>query len=114
MEEEFEMSDGGQAWENITFIYVGEHKSVGVKWENKNPGSGKKRERGSERNPNRYGGPKWPIGSKSHPCLCLLALTTKSRSVAKTGGDRIIRQREGGGGIEWNGSVTPSAQSMAK
>ena len=45
MEEEFEMLDGGQAWENITFIYVGEHKSVGVKWENKNPGSGKKRER---------------------------------------------------------------------
>ena len=39
-EEEFEMLDGGQAWENITFIYVGEHKSVGVKWENKNPGSG--------------------------------------------------------------------------
>ena len=35
MEEEFEMLDGGQAWENITFIYVGEHKSVGVKWENK-------------------------------------------------------------------------------
>ena len=36
MEEEFEMSDGGQAWENITFIYVGTHKSVGVKPENKN------------------------------------------------------------------------------
>ena len=39
MEEEFEVLGGGQAWENITFIYVGTHKSVGVKWGNKNPGS---------------------------------------------------------------------------
>ena len=47
-EEEFEMLDGGQAWENITFIYVGEHKSVGVKWENKRTQTRVKGERGSK------------------------------------------------------------------